>query len=314
MCATLFTMADATDMAGIHADGPWEHRQVWANGARFHAVEAGTGPMVLLLHGFPLFWWTWRHQLVALAEAGYRGVAMDLRGYGGSDKPPRGYDPLTLTMDVTGVVKALGASDATIVGHGWGAYLGWTAATLRPKTVRRLVVTSSAHPRRYRSALLTAAAQRRASTHVYRFQLPMRPERLLARADGAFVTDFLTANSSAGWPDAEALARYRAAMRIPDVAHCSLEYYRWLMRSTVRQDGARFARLMRDPIDTPTLHLQGALDSVLLPTTARGSSRYVSGPYRWRQFAGLGHFPHEEAPELFTRELLSWLADPEPDR
>ena len=79
------------------------HRDVAANGARFHIAEMGDGPLVLLLHGFPQFWWTWRHQLAALADAGFRAVAMDLRGVGGSDRTPRGYDPANLALDITGV-------------------------------------------------------------------------------------------------------------------------------------------------------------------------------------------------------------------
>src|SRR6201984_88826 len=81
--------------AVVQIGGPWAHRSISANGTRFHAAEAGDGPLVLLLHGFPEFWWTWRHQLAVLPEAGFRAVAVDLRGYGGSDKPPRGDDLIT---------------------------------------------------------------------------------------------------------------------------------------------------------------------------------------------------------------------------
>ncbi|MFD0888851.1 alpha/beta fold hydrolase, partial [Streptosporangium algeriense] len=84
------------DESLVRIEGPWTHRSVHAGGTRFHVVEAGEGPLVLLLHGFPQFWWTWRHQLVSLSAAGYRAVAVDLRGYGASDKPPRGYDLPTL--------------------------------------------------------------------------------------------------------------------------------------------------------------------------------------------------------------------------
>ncbi|MCX6431896.1 MAG: alpha/beta fold hydrolase, partial [Actinobacteria bacterium] len=90
--------------AAIRAAGPWTHRDVAANGARFHVADIGDGPAVVLLHGFPTFWWTWRHQLTALAAAGYRAIAMDLRGYGGSDHPPEGYDPRTLSADIAGVI------------------------------------------------------------------------------------------------------------------------------------------------------------------------------------------------------------------
>src|SRR5690606_797604 len=129
------------------------HRDVAANGARFHIAEVGDGPLVLLLHGFPQFWWTWRHQMTALADAGFRAVAMDLRGVGGSDRTPRGYDPANLALDITGVVRSLGEPDAALVGHDLGGYLAWTAAAMRPKLVRRLAVASMPHPRRWRSAL-----------------------------------------------------------------------------------------------------------------------------------------------------------------
>jgi pimeloyl-ACP methyl ester carboxylesterase len=152
------------------------HRDVAANGARFHIAELGDGPLVLLLHGFPQFWWTWRHQLVALADAGFRAVAMDLRGVGGSDRTPRGYDPANLALDVTGVIRSLGEPDAALVGHDLGGYLAWTAAAMRPKLVRRLAVASMPHPRRWRSAMLRDVKQTRAGSHIWGFQRPWIPE------------------------------------------------------------------------------------------------------------------------------------------
>ena len=103
-------------------------------------------------------------------------------------------------------------------------------------------------------------------------------------------------------------------MRIPPVAHTSLEYHRWFVRSTFRPDGLRYARRMRTPVAAPVLHLHGAVDPCIPPQIARGAGRYVEGPYRWKVIEGAGHFPHEERPELFDAELLGWLADPEPDR
>jgi len=295
-------------------DGPWTHRDVAANGARFHVAEMGDGPLVLLVHGFPQFWWAWRHQLVALAGAGYRAVAMDLRGYGNSDKTPRGYDPLTLSLDITGVIRALGEADAVIVGHDWGGFLGWTAAALRPKLVRRLVAVGMPHPRRLRATLFSDRRQFVASSHILGFQRPWAPERQLVRHGGAYVEDLLNAWSGPGWPDEEATLRYRRAMAVPGVAHCSLEPFRWFIRSVPRPDGVQFAARMRTPVDVPTLQVHGALDGAYLPSSARGSGEYVEAYYRWRLFDGVGHFVHEEAPAAFSEELLRWLADPEPDR
>ncbi|HWG63224.1 MAG TPA: alpha/beta fold hydrolase, partial [Streptosporangiaceae bacterium] len=105
--------------SAIYVDGPWAHRPVSANGTRFHVAESGDGPLVLMLHGFPEFWWTWHQQLVTLPAAGFRAVAADLRGYGGSDKPPRGYDLVTAAADAAGLIRALGEANAVVVGHGW---------------------------------------------------------------------------------------------------------------------------------------------------------------------------------------------------
>ena len=302
------------DASVVAVPGPWEHRLVAANGARFHVAELGAGPMVLLLHGFPEFWWSWRHQLPALAAAGYRAVAMDLRGYGASDKPPRGYDLFTLSADVQGVIRSLGAPDAIVVGHDWGGLVAWSLGVLEPKVVRRICVVSVPHPLRLRSALVTDAGQLRALSPVLGFQLPLLPERALVREDGVLVERMLRAGAAPGWPGPEETGRYREAVRIPGVAHCAMEGYRWALRSVPRPDGRRYVRAMRAPVRVPTLHLHGALDPTVLPRAARGSGRYVEAPYRWRLLDGVGHFPHEEDPDTFDAELLGWLADPEPDR
>jgi pimeloyl-ACP methyl ester carboxylesterase len=307
-------MAVGADSA-VQIKGPWAHRTVSANGTRFHIAEAGDGPLVLLLHGFPEFWWTWRHQLAWLPEAGFRAVAVDLRGYGGSDKPPRGYDLVTAASDAAGLVRALGEANAVVVGHGWGGLIAWTLAAYHSKVIRRLAVVSMAHPLRMRSAVLTdPRGQGRRTVHAVGSQLPVLPERQLVRDGARRVGQMLENWSAPGWPDDQTEQVYARAMLIPSVAHSALEYHRWLARSGVRPDGVRYARRMRAPIQAPTLHLHGALDSCVLLKTARGAGRYVDGPYRWHVIDGAGHFPHEERPEAFDTELRGWLADPEPER
>src|SRR3954468_9489072 len=157
---------EGPDATSVLLPGPWAHRDVSANGVRLHAAEAGEGPLVLLLHGFPEFWWAWRHQLTGLADAGYRAVAVDLRGYGASDKSPRGYDPFTLAADVAGMVRALGEHDAVIVGHDWGGLLAWTVATFPPRVGRRLAVLSMPRPIRLRTMLAADREQRRAGRQI----------------------------------------------------------------------------------------------------------------------------------------------------
>jgi pimeloyl-ACP methyl ester carboxylesterase len=293
-------------------EGPWAHRDIAANGARFHAAEFGRGPLVVLLHGFPEFWWAWRSQIVLLGEAGYRVVAPDLRGYGASDKPPRGYDVITLAEDVAGMVRALGERQAVVIGHGWGALLGWTLATRRRDMVRRLAVISMPHPLRLRSALLHDPGQLRASGYGLRFQLPRLPERWLTRNEAANVGHLLADWSASDWPDAQTASHYREAMCIPGVAHSVLEGYRWFFRSLPRPDGVRAARLLHSGVGAPTLQLHGALDRCMLPSTAKGSERYVRAAYEWRLLDGVGHFPHEEAPQQVNDLLLDWLGRKRP--
>ncbi len=308
------SVATRTD-ASVYLDGPWTHRSVSANGTRLHVAESGDGPLVLMLHGFPEFWWTWRAQLASLSQAGFRAVAADLRGYGGSDKPPRGYDLVTAAADAAGLIRSLGEANAVVVGHDWGGLIAWTMASYFPKVLRRLAVVSAPHPLRARAAVLADPfGQGRSSSYALGFQLPLLPERQLLAGDAQRVGRMLSAWSGPGWPDSQTERRYRAAMCLPSVAHSALEYHRWFVRSRLRPDGVRYARTMRAPSQVPTLHLHGSLDSCVLPTAARGSGAYVEAPYRWRLIDGAGHFPHEEQPDRFDAELCAWLADPEPER
>ncbi|GAA2759951.1 alpha/beta fold hydrolase [Actinopolymorpha rutila] len=295
----------------VEIDGPWTHRWVAANGARFHLAECGNGPLVLFLHGFPEFWWAWRHQLPALADLGYRAAAMDLRGYGGSDKTPRGYDPVTLAGDVAGLVRSLGHSDAVLVGHGWGGYVAWATATLHPRQVSSLAVVGAPHPLRLRREAFRGGSQLRSAGHVVSFQTPLLPERQLVADDGALVERLLRRWSAPGsaFPDPEAARRYRTAMQLWPAPHCALEYYRWLVRAAFRSDGRRFVARMKQPVTQRVLQVHGMLDPSVLPATAEGSAEYVAGTHRWRLLDGVGHFPHEEAPDAFLKELLAWLDD-----
>ncbi|MDQ6933771.1 MAG: alpha/beta hydrolase [Actinomycetota bacterium] len=293
----------------VEIPGPWEHRYVAAHGARFHVATCGKGPPVLLLHGFPQFWWAWRHQLPALAEAGFEALAMDLRGYGGSDKTPRGYDPFTLAGDVAGVIKSLGHSDAIVVGSGWGGYVGWATAVLHSEQVRALCTVSAPHPA-YLLRSLRPASGTKAWSHVLAMQLPWRPERRLGDPATGYLANHLRDwSATSSFPGEKEIARYQAALGLWPAPHCALEYHRWLFRSRLREDGRRFNRALARPITVPTCTVLGGADPAL-PAPARDrSGEHVAAAYRSEVIAGVGHFAPEEAPDRFNEILLDWLGN-----
>ena len=301
-----------SDPSTVLVDGPWQHRFVPANAARFHVALAGPddrdAPLVVLLHGFPQFWWAWRHQLTALADAGYRVAAMDLRGTGGSDKPPQGYDVPTLAADVAGLVRSLGADRAVVVGHGTGGSVAWSMPALQPRVTRAVAAVSSPHPTRLH-ATLARTVRPGPLGHLAFFQLPGLPEHALDRGDR--VDRVLREWSGPGWPDDAMVATYRAAAQVPFAAHSAMEQLRWLVRSTPRADGRRYLQALEAPITVPVLQLHGAVDRCLRIAGARLTgehARLVAGDYRFEAIPRAGHFLPEEAPDRVTELLTGWLA------
>ncbi|MEV1292814.1 alpha/beta hydrolase [Pseudonocardia sp. NPDC049635] len=303
------------DPSVVRVPGPWTHRAVSANGIRIHVAEYGPadGPLVVLLHGFPEFWWTWRHQLLALGDAGFRVAAPDLRGYGDTDKPPRGYDLWTLAGDCAGLIRALGERRAHVVGHDWGAAIAWTVTALHPRLVCSLTALGAPHPVTMRDAVLRdPLGQGRASRYLAGFQVPRLPERSLRARRGARVEAIMRAWAGPEWMStadfAEALARNRDAMRISTVAHCALEYYRWAVRSLFRPEGLRFARAVSDPVGVPALQVHGADDPCVLEATMRRTRRFAGAGFTHHALPRTGHFVHQERPARVTRLIAAHLA------
>ncbi|MCI9888127.1 alpha/beta hydrolase [Micrococcales bacterium 31B] len=301
--------------------GPWQHRWVSANGARFHAVDGAVDPasgeptpdrerrpLVLLLHDFPQFWYTWRHALPVLQAAGFRPVAIDIRGYGASDKPPRGYDVVTLVDDISGIIRSLGYERAILVGCGLGGWLAWATALIRPECVRALAALGVTHPV-YSARPLSRAYTWGGRLDLLRFALPGLPERSVRR--GFLVRDTLTRWGGAGdltWLEPRAVELYEKAMHLPAVDRSALGYLRWIVRSQVRGDMRAFIALARRTVDVPTLHVMGERDGLVSPAAARRSGRYMSGPYTFVALPGCGHFVPEQDPAAFHAVLLDWIA------
>ncbi|MBW0018424.1 MAG: alpha/beta hydrolase [Mycobacterium sp.] len=310
----------APDPSVTRIAGPWRHLDVHANGIRFHVVEAlpdapdettpaTARPLVILLHGFASFWLSWRHQLRGLGGA--RMVAVDLRGYGGSDKPPRGYDGWTLAGDTAGLIRALGHSSATLVGHADGGLACWTTALMHPRLVRAIALISSPHPAALRHATLMRRDQGRALLPtLLRYQLPIWPERLLTRHNAEEIERLVRNRSSAKWVASEdfsaTIGHLRQAIQIPGAAHCALEYQRWAARSQLRDEGRRFMRSMSQQLAVPLLHLRGDADPYVLAAPVERTQRYA--PHgRYVSVAGAGHFSHEEAPGEINKHLRRFL-------
>src|SRR5689334_14605993 len=300
------------DPSVVRIDGPWRHLEVHANGIRFHVTEAesaDTGPitdrpLVILLHGFGSFWWSWRHQLRGLTGA--RVVAVDLRGYGGTDKPPRGYDGWTLAGDTAGLVRALGHKSATLVGHADGGLVCWATAVLHPRAVRAIAIVSSPHPVALRASALRRRDQGLALLPwMMRYQLPIWPERTLTRHNAEELEHIVRNRASAKWLASEGfsetISHMRRSIQIPSAAHTALEYQRWAVRSQFRDEGRRFMRSMRRQINVPVLHLRGDADPLYRTQHYAPHGRYVS-------IAGAGHFGHEEAPVAVNQQLTRFLA------
>src|SRR5947209_6217022 len=210
----------------------WEHREVVVNGVRLHYVEAGRGPLIVLLHGFPEFWYCWRFQIPALAAAGFRVVVPDLRGYNLSDKPPgvASYRLPLLSQDVAELIRRAGAERAAVAGHDWGGGIAWHLAMTRPDCVGKLIILNAPHPALYEREVRKLPQLLR-SWYIFFFQLPWLPElvcrwhdfALLRRAvrEGPACRDRVTRH------DADL---YIKALARPGALTAAINYYRAVFR------------------------------------------------------------------------------------
>ena len=281
------------------------HRFVEANGVRFHVVEAGHDtvrrPLVLLLHGFPEFWYSWRAQIPALAER-FHVVAPDLRGYNLSDKPATGYDITTLASDVPALIRALGAERAHVVGHDWGGMVAWGAAIFHPEAVDRLAILNAPHPAAYQRELRRNPRQWLRSWYIGLFQVPYLAEQALTRGHGQGVADMLlssTVDPECFW--GAPLAAYRRAAMRPGAARAMLAYYRALRTTDRRHLQARIR-----PIAAPTLLVWGLQDVALVPQLADGLDTWVPN-LRVVRVPDAGHWVQHERPARVNRVLVEHL-------
>ncbi len=222
------------------------HRYAAVNGVRLHYVEAGTGPLVVLLHGFPEFWYSWRLQIPALASAGFHVVAPDLRGYNQSAKPlgVRQYGLEMLTGDVVGLVNHLGARRAAVAGHDWGGVIAWDVAMDQSDVVDRLIILNAPHPAAFRREIRTCSQLLR-SWYAFFFQLPWLPEFAFRAARFGLLERTLPRDPvRKGAFTEENIAVYKAAIAEPGALTAGINYYRALFRATLRRRGRRVTQVL----------------------------------------------------------------------
>ncbi|MCL1897796.1 MAG: alpha/beta hydrolase [Micrococcales bacterium] len=300
--------AGISDFSVALVDGPWEHRMVAASALRFHVALTGPsdGPMVLLLHGVPQFWWAMRHQLIALGQAGYRAVAMDMRGCGASDKPPEGYTLPVLARDVAGVARALGATKVAVVGHGVGGMVSWTMLSQDPKLLAGVAAISAIHPGSRLPARKLMVSPRALAETALLWLVPIPLQRARRRQ---MVKKVLGSWSQVpDWLTPEAWELYRAVMDIPNASEKSVKLLRWILRPSWSRARRRFAAGNRLPAQVPVLHIQGDKDR-LVDASAVAEPILGGDRYQLVSLGGVGHFPPEEAPDQVNQILKDWLAN-----
>jgi pimeloyl-ACP methyl ester carboxylesterase len=272
-------------------------------GVKIHYATAGEGEkLVVLLHGFPEFWYSWRHQIVDLSDE-YTVVAPDLRGYNLSDKPANvaDYKIDKLVDDVTGLIRHFGREQAAIVGHDWGAVVAWATAIKHPETVWKLCALQVPPTSVWQKN--QTFKQFLASWYMFFFQIPRLPEWIISRNDFEILANSLkTSTAQPGvFTDAD-IAEYKKAWKETDKLSSALNYYRANILNRL------FSR-NHETIKVPTLFIYGEKDTAVLPETVRGVSDAIVAPFEEIRIPDAGHWVQQEAREVVTDSLREFLAE-----
>jgi pimeloyl-ACP methyl ester carboxylesterase len=281
---------------------PIRQGSVEANGIRFGFLEAGSGPLVLLLHGFPDDAWTWSHQLPALAASGYRAVAPFMRGYPPTGPAPDGaYDVVSLGGDVAALIQELDGGPAYVVGHDWGAVATYGAIATKPEVIKRAAVIAVGHPSTFPAVLALPAHAHRAF-HVWYFQLEGIAD--VVRGTELAIIDYLWQLwSRPGHEDEEHVERVKRETLVPDGAlEAALSYYPALSRLRFEPE---IVAQVTQPVSVPMLAIFGSDDAGA--ALSEGEEANFTGPYRREIVDGAGHFVQRERPETTTELLLEWF-------
>ena len=281
----------------------WQQGYITTNGVRLHYVTQGEGELMLLLHGFPEFWYSWRHQIPEFAQS-HKVVAIDLRGYNDSDKPadPKAYGMSNLIADVEGVIRGLGYDRCTLVGHDWGGAIAWSFAYAHPELCDRLIVMNLPHPAKFAAGLMTPQ-QLLKSWYIFFFQIPVLPELLLQANDYGLIAEAFKgmAIDKTAFSPAD-LEAYKDAAAKRGALTAMVNYY----RNALRSGGDRRWGVLK----VPTLLIWGEQDTALGIELTYGTEEYVED-LTIRYIPNCSHWVQQEQPELvnqYMREFLSTSA------
>jgi pimeloyl-ACP methyl ester carboxylesterase len=308
LCATLFvSILVAASPVGAKNTPPrdlWdrvEHHDADSNGVKIHYVAVGKGPLIVMIHGFPDFWYTWRKQMEALSGR-YRVVAVDQRGYDLSGRPTgiEQYAMPLLVNDIGAVIRAEGRSNAVIVGHDWGGAVAWTLAMTHPEWIQALVILNLPHPSGIQREIKNNPQQRKNSEYAFNFQKP-----------GAEKT--LSAEKLAGWvKDDAARVHYIEAFNRSDF-EAMLNYYRANYPRPDQEPASATPAPPAPPapplpkVTVPVLEFHGLDDQALLPGALSGTWDLVGKDFTLVTIPGAGHFVQQDASDLVSTTMSDWL-------
>lgn len=279
-----------------------------ANGLEFAyleavPVQATDAPLVLCLHGFPDTAWSFRPLLGQLANAGYRAVAVFMRGYAPTAlADDRDYSGLALGRDVLALIEHFGVDQAYVVGHDWGAVAAYAAAAMRPDRVRRIVTAGVPHVRRF--LLRPSRAQLKASHYMFKFQMRGSAEKMVSRDDFAWLRDLVRSWSKDWEPDADYWTQIKAVFSERARLRAALSYYRAIPGLLFRRDGWNY---ILKPIQVPARVICGTEDGSLLASSFEDQAHLFARDYDLVRMEGIGHFMHLQAPDAFARLVLEGL-------
>lgn len=255
------------------------HETVQVNGIQMHYVTAGSGPLLLLLHGFPEFWWSWRHQIERFRDH-FTVVAPDLRGYNDTDKPAWGYEVDVLLADIVELMRVLGFHRAVVAGHHWGGVLAWGLAIHYPYRVERLIVLNAPHPGLVKRSLCVGSSHTLRSLATLLVQVPWLPEALFQANDYALVSWLLRGRAAQKEPFTDDLIEtYKDAISKPGALKAALTWYRGAGSFRELFYGFPVLRLLNGKsscIEAPTLLLWGEKHRDQDVALTYGTERYVT--------------------------------------